>query len=177
MRSSASAPPMKRSELLCFSPPTPRAIRPGASYGSRGVGSVRCRELRMSASNSSIEVLFQPFQLRGLTLRNRLVMAPMTRCFSPAGIPGPNVADYYRRRAAAGVGLVTTEGTGIDHEAAVGAGTMNEQNVPVLHGTSALAGWKSVVDAVHSAGGVIFPQLWHMGAIRVPGTGPAPDAP
>ena len=131
----------------------------------------------MSASNGAIEVLFQPFRLRGLTLRNRLVMAPMTRCFSPGGIPGPNVADYYRRRAAAGVGLVTTEGIGIDHEAAIGAGTMNEQNVPVLHGTSALAGWKSVIDAVHESGGVIFPQLWHMGAIRVPGTGPAPTAP
>jgi 2,4-dienoyl-CoA reductase-like NADH-dependent reductase (Old Yellow Enzyme family) len=131
----------------------------------------------MSASQSSIEVLFQPFQLRKLTLRNRLVMAPMTRCFSPSGIPGPEVAQYYRRRAAAGVGLVTTEGTGIDHEAAVGAGTMNEQNVPTLHGTPALAGWKAVVDAVHGAGGLIFPQLWHMGAIRVPGTGPSPGAP
>jgi 2,4-dienoyl-CoA reductase-like NADH-dependent reductase (Old Yellow Enzyme family) len=131
----------------------------------------------MSAPESSIDVLFQPFQLRTLTLRNRLVMAPMTRCFSPAGIPGPDVAQYYRRRAAAGVGLVTTEGIGIDHEAAVGAGTMNEQNVPTLHGTPALAGWKAVVDAVHGAGGLIFPQLWHMGAIRVPGTGPAPGAP
>jgi 2,4-dienoyl-CoA reductase-like NADH-dependent reductase (Old Yellow Enzyme family) len=131
----------------------------------------------MSAVSGSIEALFQPFQLGRLTLRNRLVMAPMTRCFSPGGIPGPNVADYYRRRAEAGVGLVTTEGTGIDHEAALGAGTMNEQNVPVLHGPAALTGWKSVVKAVHAAGGLIFPQLWHMGPIRVPSTGPAPQAP
>ena len=54
---------------------------------------------------------------------------------------------------------------------------MNEQNVPVLHGAAALAGWASVVDSVHRAGGLIFPQLWHMGVIRVPGTGPAPETP
>ena len=75
------------------------------------------------------------------------------------------------------MGLVITEGTGVDHPASLGAGTMNEQNVPVLHGVAALAGWRSAVDAVHAAGGLIFPQLWHMGVIRVPGTGPVPEAP
>jgi 2,4-dienoyl-CoA reductase-like NADH-dependent reductase (Old Yellow Enzyme family) len=131
----------------------------------------------VSDNTAATAPLFQPFNLRGLTLRNRLVMAPMTRCFSPGGVPGQSVADYYGRRAAAGVGLVTTEGCGIDHPAAIGAGTMNEQNVPLLHGDAALAGWKLVVDTVHRAGGLIFPQLWHMGVIRVPGTGPVPEAP
>jgi 2,4-dienoyl-CoA reductase-like NADH-dependent reductase (Old Yellow Enzyme family) len=131
----------------------------------------------MPASASPIDALFRPFVLGKLTLRNRFVMAPMTRCFSPGGVPGQQVADYYARRAAAGVGLVTTEGIGIDHPAAIGAGTMNEQNVPVLHGAAALAGWRGVVQAVHGAGGLIFPQLWHMGPIRLPGTGPAPGAP
>ncbi|MFD2138615.1 hypothetical protein ACFSLT_31135 [Novosphingobium resinovorum] len=58
------------------------------------------------------DILFTPFDAGGLTLRNRFVMAPMTRNFSPGGIPSPGVADYYRRRAAADVGLIVTEGSG-----------------------------------------------------------------
>jgi 2,4-dienoyl-CoA reductase-like NADH-dependent reductase (Old Yellow Enzyme family) len=121
--------------------------------------------------------LLSPFQLRGLKLRNRIVMSPMTRGFSPNGVPGPNVAGYYARRAERKVGLIITEGAGIDHPAALGAGSMNEQNVPVLHGDAALAGWRRVVDAVHAADGLIFSQLWHMGPIRQANTGPAPTAP
>ncbi|HUE10187.1 MAG TPA: NADH:flavin oxidoreductase [Steroidobacteraceae bacterium] len=121
--------------------------------------------------------LLTPFQLRGLKLRNRIVMSPMTRCFSPGGVPGQNVADYYARRAERKVGLIITEGVGVDHPAALGAGSMDEQNVPVLHGETALAGWRRVVDAVHAASGLIFPQLWHMGPIRQANTGPAPEAP
>jgi 2,4-dienoyl-CoA reductase-like NADH-dependent reductase (Old Yellow Enzyme family) len=122
----------------------------------------------------SIEPLFQPFCLRSKTLRNRIVMSPMTRCFSPGGVPGQDVAGYYRRRAEADVGLIITEGTGIDHPSALGHGSMAEQNVPVLYGEAALAGWKRVVDEVHAAGGLIVPQLWHMGVIRVDHTGPFP---
>src|SRR5271168_4814495 len=121
--------------------------------------------------------LLTPFRLRDCELRNRIVMSPMTRCFSPGGIPGQNVVDYYARRAERKVGLIITEGTGIDHAAALGAGSMDEQNVPVLHGEAALAGWKRVVDAVHAAGGLIFPQLWHMGPIRQANSGPSPQAP
>jgi 2,4-dienoyl-CoA reductase-like NADH-dependent reductase (Old Yellow Enzyme family) len=121
--------------------------------------------------------LLTPFRLRDLELRNRIVMSPMTRCFSPGGIPGQNVADYYTRRAERNVGLIITEGTGVDHAAALGAGSMDEQNVPMLHGAAALAGWKRVVDAVHAAGGLIFPQLWHMGPLRQANTGPTPQAP
>ncbi|MGK4002115.1 NADH:flavin oxidoreductase [Sorangium sp. So ce1036] len=125
----------------------------------------------------SAEPLFQPLQLLRLTLRSRIVMSPMTRQFSPGGVPGQNVADYYRRRAEAGVGLIVAEGTGIDHPSAIGSDAPGENNIPVLHGEAALAGWKKVVDGVHAAGGIIFPQLWHMGVLRVPGTGPSPDAP
>jgi 2,4-dienoyl-CoA reductase-like NADH-dependent reductase (Old Yellow Enzyme family) len=120
--------------------------------------------------------LLTPFRLRDLKLPNRIVMSPMTRCFSPGGVPGQNVADYYARRAARKVGLIITEGTGVDHAAALGAGSMDEQNVPVLHGGVALAGWKRVVDAVHAAGGLIFPQLWHMGPIRQESSGPSPQS-
>jgi 2,4-dienoyl-CoA reductase-like NADH-dependent reductase (Old Yellow Enzyme family) len=125
----------------------------------------------------SIEPLFQPFQLGKLTLKSRIAMSPMTRCHSPNGVPGQNVADYYRRRAEAGVGLIVTEGTGIDHPSALGHGAMAEENIPVMHGDAALAGWKKVVADVHAAGGVIMPQLWHMGVMRAAGTGPFPDAP
>jgi len=57
------------------------------------------------------ETLFTPFTCRGLTMPNRICMAPMTRSFSPDGVPGDNVAAYYERRAANNVGLIITEGT------------------------------------------------------------------
>jgi 2,4-dienoyl-CoA reductase-like NADH-dependent reductase (Old Yellow Enzyme family) len=121
--------------------------------------------------------LLVPFELGRLKLRNRIVMSPMTRGFSPGGIPGQNVAEYYARRAARNVGLIITEGVGVDHAASLGAGSMNEDHVPVLHGAAALDGWRRVVDAVHAAGGAIFPQLWHMGPIRLANTGPSPATP
>ena len=115
--------------------------------------------------------LFTPFKCRGLELPNRIVMAPMTRSFSPGGIPGDDVAEYYRRRAAADVGLIITEGTTVNRD-----GASNDPRVPVFHGDAALAGWKNVLDKVHGAGGKVAPQLWHMGMMRKPGTGHNPDA-
>ena len=121
-------------------------------------------------SNNSI---FKPFKLGKLILKNRIVMAPMTRNFSPDNnIPGDNVVDYYRRRAEGGVGLIVTEGTCIDHIAASGY-----PGVPYFHGEERLAGWKKVVEAVHGAGGKIAPQLWHVGAMRKAGTPPEGDVP
>jgi 2,4-dienoyl-CoA reductase-like NADH-dependent reductase (Old Yellow Enzyme family) len=120
--------------------------------------------------------LFTPLTIGRLTLRNRIVMSPMTRSFSPAGIPSDGVEDYYRRRAENDVGLIVTEGIGIDHPAAIGKGSMGEDDMPLLHGDKALARWKTVVDQVHAAGGVIFPQLWHQGVMRADYTGPYPDA-
>jgi len=114
--------------------------------------------------------LFQPFRLKGLALSNRIVMAPMTRRFSPGGVPGLDVAAYYRRRAEGGVGLIVTEGTVIDHPAAA-----SSPAIPCFHGDAALAGWRRVVEAVHGVGGRIMPQLWHMGLGRKPGDGPNPE--
>src|SRR5438093_13526114 len=116
--------------------------------------------------------LFTPFTFKRLTLRNRIVMAPMTRNFSPGGVPGPDVAAYYRRRAENGVGLIITEGTVIDHPAASG-----NPSVPHFFGDRALAGWSKVLAAVRDAGGTIMPQLWHVGAARKPGSEPNPDVP
>ncbi|MGB3622766.1 MAG: NADH:flavin oxidoreductase [Ketobacter sp.] len=115
--------------------------------------------------------LFQPFQCKSLNLKNRIVMAPMTRHFSPGFIPGDDVVAYYRRRAENNVGLIITEGTTINQCASNGY-----EGVPAFHG-EALLGWQKVVDAVHSAGGKIMPQLWHVGTVRRPGVGPDGDVP
>ncbi len=116
--------------------------------------------------------LFTPFKLNGLQLKNRIVMAPMTRSFSPGGVPGENVADYYARRAEADVGLIVTEGTTVRR-----GGSSNDPNVPNFFKPDALAGWSRVVEKVHAKGGAIAPQIWHQGMMRKPGTGPYPDAP
>lgn len=87
------------------------------------------------------------------------------------------MAGYYRRRAEGKVGLIVTEGVGVDQPASVGMGSMGEDHAPVLHGAAAISAWQQIVDEVHAAGGLIVPQLWHMGAIRRPNSGPVPDAP
>jgi len=119
---------------------------------------------------ADVSSLFSPVSAAGLKLRNRLVMAPMTRQFSPDGIPGADVAAYYGRRASS-LGLLITEGTYVDE----GAG--GSDRVPRFFGERALAGWRKVADAVHAEGGAIFPQLWHTGVTRKPGSGPFPGAP
>jgi 2,4-dienoyl-CoA reductase-like NADH-dependent reductase (Old Yellow Enzyme family) len=115
--------------------------------------------------------LFTPFSLKNLTLPNRIVMAPMTRAHSPGGIPGPDVAAYYQRRAENEVGPILTEGTAIAHPAAV-----SDPKIPRFHGEDALAGWTQVLAAVRRAGGHIMPQLWHVGLMRKPGDLPNPEA-
>lgn len=117
-------------------------------------------------------LLFTPFISEKLQLKNRLLMAPMTRTQSPNGIPGPNVADYYRRRAEGDISLIITEGTSINHPVASG-----DSSIPCFHGKEALAGWQQVVDAVHAAGGKIAPQLWHQGAMRKPEKAAHPELP
>ncbi|MEI7369524.1 NADH:flavin oxidoreductase [Pectobacterium sp. 1950-15] len=118
----------------------------------------------------SDDVLFSPFTLKGLTLPNRIVMAPMTRGMAENGIPGPAQAEYYRRRAEGGVGLILTEGTVVDRPA-----SRNMPGIPLFHGEAALAGWDAVAKAVHAAGGRIGPQIWHTGSTH--GRGWEPDAP
>ncbi len=118
------------------------------------------------------DVLFSPFKIKNLEIPNRIVMAPMTRGYSPDGVPGANVAEYYARRAAADVGLIVTEGTTIDRD-----GASDNPNYPNFHAPEALEGWGEVVKAVHAKDGLIAPQIWHQGMMRKPGTGPNPDAP
>ena len=122
-----------------------------------------CHLILWSTARVSLDTLFQPFRHKGLSLKNRIVMAPMTRSFSPEGVPGADVAEYYRRRATGEVGLILSEGTAIARPSA-----KNDPRVPDFHGGAALAGWKTVIDTVHAAGGKMGPQLWHVGAARKP---------
>jgi 2,4-dienoyl-CoA reductase-like NADH-dependent reductase (Old Yellow Enzyme family) len=124
------------------------------------------RSLSMSSG------LFEPFEFKGLRLRNRLVMAPQTRSFSPGGVITREMAAYYRRRAENQVGLIISEGTGIARPAA-----LNDPNVPRFHGERELAGWKTVIEEVHAGGGLMAPQLWHVGAVPTSSNDWSPPAP
>ncbi|GAA0921961.1 NADH:flavin oxidoreductase [Streptomyces thermoalcalitolerans] len=125
-----------------------------------------------SSASRAAQILSRPVALNGLTVPNRIVMAPMTRKFSPDGIPGEDVRSYYARRAAAGVGLIITEGTYVGHPSAG-----ESSRVPRFHGEEQLAAWAKVAESVHAAGGTIVPQLWHIGMVRRPNQPPFPDAP
>ncbi|NML69224.1 NADH:flavin oxidoreductase [Chryseobacterium sp. RP-3-3] len=109
----------------------------------------------------SIDALFSPFSYKNLQLKNRVVMAPMTRAQSDNGVPTQQIVDYYARRAASEVGLILSEGTVINRP-----GSKNMQNIPDFYGTEALNGWKNVIDAVHENGGKMGPQIWHVGDTR-----------
>lgn len=102
--------------------------------------------------------LFSPFRCRRLELRNRVVMAPMTREFAPEGVPTDEIAAYYTRRAAGGTALIITEGTPPDPAGVFGA------RVPRFFGEDALEGWRKVAQSVHAEGAAIMAQLWHVGA-------------
>jgi 2,4-dienoyl-CoA reductase-like NADH-dependent reductase (Old Yellow Enzyme family) len=105
--------------------------------------------------------LFSPVRIKSLNLRNRVVMAPMTRRMSPGGIPGTDVTDYYARRAEGGVGLIVSEGLAIDHPASI-----HNSAVPAIHGKDALAGLARTARAVQAKGSPFVAQLWHTGGAR-----------
>ncbi|AWV08049.1 alkene reductase [Marilutibacter maris] len=106
--------------------------------------------------------LFSPFRLGALDLRNRIVMAPMTRARStqPGDVPNALNAQYYAQRA--GAGLIVSEATQISPQ---GKGY---SFTPGIHSEAQVAGWRQVTDAVHAAGGRIFLQLWHVGRMSHP---------
>ncbi|QIP87106.1 alkene reductase [Streptomyces sp. Tu 2975] len=105
---------------------------------------------------------FDPIQLAGKHLRNRIAMAPMTRsrAYGPGLTPTPSVVEYYRQRASAG--LIITEGT---QPSVVGQGY---PDTPGLHSAEQVTAWREVTDAVHREGGTIFAQLMHAGRIGHP---------
>ncbi|AYM06060.1 alkene reductase [Agrobacterium tumefaciens] len=101
--------------------------------------------------------LFEPAQAGDIALANRIVMAPLTRNRSPGAIPNNLNATYYEQRATAG--LIVTEGTPISQQG------QGYADVPGLYKREAIEGWKQVTDGVHSAGGKIVAQIWHVGRI------------
>ncbi|PUB27662.1 N-ethylmaleimide reductase [Promicromonospora sp. AC04] len=105
---------------------------------------------------------FDSYDLAGASLKNRIVMAPMTRsrAYGAGATPTDLNADYYAQRASAG--LIVTEGT---QPSVVGQGY---PDTPGLHSTEQVAAWRMVTDAVHAEGGVIFAQLMHSGRIGDP---------
>src|SRR5688500_16244343 len=102
--------------------------------------------------------LFTPHVFGDFTLPNRMVLAPMTRSRALAGnVPNPLAATYYAQRASAG--LLISEGTQVSPQ---GVGYIR---TPGIHSAAQVAGWKTITDAVHAAGGRIFAQLWHVGRV------------
>jgi len=119
-----------------------------------------------------MSALFQPLQAGALQLRNRIVMAPLTRCRAePNRVPGELMVEYYRQRA--GVGLIISEATSVTP---MGVGY---PDTPGIWSEEQVAGWKRVTDAVHAEGGLIVLQLWHVGRISHPSylNGELPVAP
>ncbi|MGY3211984.1 alkene reductase [Mucilaginibacter sp. HD30] len=104
--------------------------------------------------------LLLPVSIPGLSLNNRVVMAPMNRRRAEAGIPGPSAVDYYRQRA--GAGLIITDNTAITPN---GKGYLN---TPGIYTKEQQSAWKEIASAVHEAGGRIFMQLVHTGRIGHP---------
>ena len=117
-------------------------------------------------------LLFDPLQAGALHLKNRIVMAPLTRNRAPGAVPQAITATYYAQRASAG--LLITEATAISHQA------QGYADVPGLYSPEQVSAWRAVTDAVHAAGGCIVTQLWHVGRVShtslQPGAG-APVAP
>lgn len=114
--------------------------------------------------------LFTPFELGPTQLRNRIVMAPMTRNRAGhGGVPTDLNTLYYAQRATAG--LIITEGSPISPQA------VGYPNTPGIYTEAQVAGWKKVTDAVHAAGGWIFLQLWHVGRISHPSLQPGNAVP
>lgn len=127
-------------------------------------------------STSRIDPLLQPLKVRNVVLPNRVIMSPMTRGASPGGVPSADVAAYYARRAAGGVGTIFTESVFVEDKGTLGkfgleGGDGSADIWPLMFGEGPIEGWRRVVDAVHAAGGVIFPQLMHLGLQRTPSRG------
>ena len=121
------------------------------------------KEARAQAPGPDIAPLLQPLEIGRLRLRNRFVLPGMQRAWTVDGAPTERMREYYRQRALGGTALVITEACAVDHPSA----TSNS-----LFGwlTARTAGaWASCVDAVHSAGGAMFLQLWHQGAVDTGG--------
>ncbi|MBV7509572.1 alkene reductase, partial [Bacillus sp. sid0103] len=105
--------------------------------------------------------LFEPIKIGAWNLRSRIAMAPLTRSFADdqTGVVGEDIVEYYRKRAADGVGLIISEGTVISPR---GKGY---PGIPGIYSDEQIMGWKKVTDAVHKEGGTMIAQIWHVGRL------------
>ncbi len=101
--------------------------------------------------------VFETYQLGGITLKNRVVMAPMTRCRAINNVPNELMAEYYKQRS--GAGLIIAEGT------SPAPNGLGYPRIPGAFSDEQISGWKKIADAVHNEGGKIFVQLMHCGRI------------
>lgn len=107
------------------------------------------------------DILQTPYQLKNKILKNRIIMAPMTRASAnDALVPTEAMAAYYARRTDAG--LIITEGTLIRPDG------QGHHHVPGIYSEEQITAWKRVTDRVHEKGGLIFLQLWHVGRVSHP---------
>lgn len=113
-----------------------------------------------------MSLLFSPTKLGSLTLKNRLVMSPLTRNRAVGGVPNDLMAEYYAQRAAS-AGLIITEGTSPSPNG------LGYPRIPGAFSDAQAAGWKKVTSAVHAKGAKIFLQLMHTGRIGHPNNLPA----
>lgn len=112
-------------------------------------------------TSTAMPKLQDPLQLGALSLPNRIIMAPLTRCRAGAGrVPTDLMVEYYVQRASAG--LILSEATAVDP---LGVGY---PDTPGIWSEEQVTGWKKVTAAVHAAGGRIFLQLWHVGRVSDP---------
>jgi N-ethylmaleimide reductase len=101
--------------------------------------------------------LLSPFKAGPLELKNRIVMAPMTRCRAIGNVPNDLMAGYYKQRS--GAGIIITEGTSPSPNG------LGYARIPGIFSKEQVEGWKKTTSAVHSTGGKIFVQLMHTGRI------------
>jgi N-ethylmaleimide reductase len=125
----------------------------------------------MSPTAKPVPALFTPFRIGDIALRNRIVMAPLTRNRATRGNDAPNAlnVEYYHQRA--GAGLIITEGTQVSQQ---GQGYVW---TPGMYTAEQIAGWKAITDAVHAEGGAIVAQLWHVGRVSHVSLQPGGQAP
>ena len=101
--------------------------------------------------------LFEPLKIGTIEIKNRIVMAPLTRCRAPGRVPNDLMVEYYSQRASAG--LIITEATAITAKA------VGYPDTPGIWSQEQIEGWKKITSAVHAKGSKIVMQLWHVGRI------------
>jgi len=120
-----------------------------------------------------MSTLFTPITIGALTLKNRVIMAPLTRSRAVGGkrVPNALMAEYYAQRSTAG--LIISEATSVTPQG------VGYENTPGIWSDEQVEGWKLITEAVHAKGGKIVLQLWHVGRISDPSLldGQAPVAP